>query len=120
MSITFISNNIPQHEHVMQVVYNQCSKMNNTNGYILVDRYVNGPEYGFYLQMEDRAVVFGSCRDTDEIVIYFGFENNFDDRRGLCPDQVTCNEKTLIQYGFYQTAATLIIDWLFEGHKPKR
>jgi hypothetical protein len=84
-----------------------------------VEAYENGREHGYYLEMwrtartkQAWAVSFSEYRTSDDIVVYFGKSEDFDNE-GHVPTQLVWENMKTFKYQDFDGAAAFIFDYLF-------
>ncbi len=100
---------------------------NNLKGWLQVSIYENCRERGYhvsnsYLAEWDRggmrAVSFSENRNSDDIVVYFGTTDTFDDNTHI-PDEETYKcHRHFFSYRDFDGAAKSILSYLIEGLIP--
>lgn len=72
--------------------------------------YENGREHGFFIEKGDKAVAFSEYRNSDDIVVYYGGNADFDEDH--IPTDDTYRRKKFFKYQEYEAAAKFIKAWL--------
>jgi len=77
---------------------------------LYLDMYSNSCEQGYHLRNNDKCVSFSENRNSDEIVVYPGTRNQFDD--GNVINETGYKNRKYFGCDEYEKAANWIVDYL--------
>ncbi len=93
-------------------------------GYITTQVYANCREQGFHLRAHltgcgwnARAVSFSECRNSDQITVYRGYQDDFEFNTNIPVESTYYASRYFFPCGDYATAARYIYEWLINA-KP--
>ena len=93
--------------NIIEDVIHDSAKLEKTKIYVYP--YHNGRERGWQLINDDKAITFSEYRNTDQIVVYCGSIQEFNN---AIPSDKIYFTKTFFAYDDYVKAATFCLNYL--------
>jgi hypothetical protein len=91
----------------------KLAKSSKDDSQVQIEMYVNCREQGYALaSCDDRKVAFSECRNSDQIVVYYGKRKDFTFNTNIPSDEVYENWQKRFNYNEAAKAARFIVKYL--------
>lgn len=91
----------------------KLAKSSKDDSQVQIEMYVNCREQGFALaSCDERKVAFSECRNSDDIVVYYGKRSDFTFNTNIPTDVIYENYQKRFHAHEFSKAARFIMKWL--------